>query len=420
MSQEILRMENITKTFPGVTALNGVDFSLFKGEVVSIIGENGAGKSTLMKILSGVYPHTAYQGRIVIDGVEKHFNSPKDSENNGIGIIHQENNPFLDLSIAENIYTGNFFKKKVGTIDWETVYSKAGELLNTFDLTIDPKTKMRELSGSEHQMIAILKALSKNSKILILDEPTSSLTLDEVNKLFDNIDRLKQRNISCLFISHKLDEVFQISDRIVVMKDGEVTGIFSKSQFDYDAIISCMIGRKLKEIFPVSEHRIGEELLRVEDFKVRHPYNKKENIVNDIHFVLKKGEILGLVGLVGSGRSELVNAIFGYGKKEGGKLFLDGKRIAINSPKDALRHRIALVTEDRKRNGLVLIHSIRANMTLANLKKIVKNRIFLVRKKEQPLVSQYMSSLNIKASNAETLTVNLSGAISKRSYWENG
>jgi len=408
MSQEILKMENITKSFPGVKALKGVDFSLQKGEVVSIIGENGAGKSTLMKILSGAYSHTTYQGRILIDGAEKVFSSPKDSENNGIGVIYQESNSFLDLSIAENIYIGNFFRKH-GIIDWEKVNENAERLLKMLDMNIDPKTKMRELNGSELQMIAILKALSKNTKILILDEPTSSLTQGEVRKLFSNINRLKSENISCLFISHKLDEVFEISDRIVVMRDGEITGVFDKAQFNYDTIISCMIGRKLKEIFPASKHKIGDELLRVESFKVKHPYNKNENIVNDINFALRKGEILGLVGLVGAGRSELVNAIFGYGKKEAGNLLLEGKKITIRNPKDAVKYKIALVTEDRKKNGLVLIHSISKNMTLANLKKVVQKKFVIMRKKENELVDQYMKSLNVKANNSEILTVNLSG-----------
>ena len=408
MSETVLKMENITKKFPGVIALKNVNISINKQEVVSIIGENGAGKSTLMKVLSGAYSCSSYEGKININGSEKRIYSTKDSEEYGIQMIYQENNPFLDLSIAENVFMGNYFRKKNKTIDWKKVYCETERLLKVVNLDIDPKVKMRDLNGSQQQMVAIIKAISRNINILILDEPTSSLTKEEVENLFKIINKLKNEGISCIYISHKLDEIFEISDRIIVMRDGMVVDNLNKEEFNYDDIITKMIGRKLSEMYPVEKHDIGKELFRIENFTVKHPYNNKENILEDISFSLGEGEILGLVGLVGSGRSELVKAIFGYDKKISGKVYIEGEEVSINTPKDAVRNNIALITEDRKKDGLNLIQNISKNLTIASMKKVSQNNV-IRKNKEKIIVDKYMKDLDIRAISSKVKVVNLSG-----------
>lgn len=404
----LLCMNHIEKSFPGVKVLKGINLEVRKGEVVSILGENGAGKTTLMKILSGAYSRDQYTGTIGIDGEETSYNTPKEAEKAGVVMIYQENNPFLDISVAENIFMGCFPTKKNGLIDWKKTFALTTELLLAVDLHIDPNTKMRYLNGSEHQLVAIVKAISKKSKILILDEPTSTLTKTEVERLFSSINMLKKTGVSCIYISHKIDEVFEISDRIVVLRDGDLVGTFNRDTFDYTTIISTMIGRDMQHQYPDTTHAIGDVFIKLEDFTVPHPYNRNENIVENINFSVRKGEIIGLVGLVGAGRSELVNAIYGSGPKRSGKVSIEGKPVEIQSPKDALANGIALVTEDRKKDGLVLIHDIRTNVTLSCLDSITKHYV-INKKLEHESVDSIMRMLQVKATSPEVKTLHLSG-----------
>lgn len=406
--KSVLEMHSIEKSFPGVKVLKGIDLEIHTGEVVSILGENGAGKSTLMKILSGAYSSAEYTGSIMIEDRQISYNSPKEAENNGVVMIYQENNPFLDISVSENIFMGCFPVNKYGFIDWKETRRKTKEMLASIDLDIDPDTKMRYLNGSEHQLIAILKAISKNSKVLILDEPTSTLTKSETDRLFRSISQMKKKGVCCFYISHKIDEVFEISDRIIVLRDGTVAGTFTKEDFDYDLVISTMIGREMENIFPDTTHEIGESILSIEDFTVQHPYNREENIVENVSLDLRRGEILGLVGLVGSGRSELVNAVYGKIKKKSGSIRIKGQTIEINDPRDALGNGIALITEDRKKDGLVLIHSIKDNLSLASIDKITKAGV-IDKKLEAEKVAEIMRLLNVKAGSSETKTTFLSG-----------
>lgn len=408
MNNIILEMKGITKEFPGVKALDNVDLKVYDGEIVSIIGENGAGKSTLMKILSGVYPHDTISGEIYINGDSKKFEDTRDSSDSGIQMIYQENSPILDLTIAENIFVGNFPKKANNLIDWEKINSKTKELLKLVNLDLDPDTKMRKLSASQHQLIFIIKAINKEGKILILDEPTSSLTKEETKNLFKIINDLKEKGISCIYISHKLDEVFEISDRIVVLRDGSKVDTFEKGNFNYESIISAMVGRNIEEMYPDKPDYRKNKILQINNLTVQHPYNAKENILEDISFDLKAGEVLGLVGLVGSGRSELVNAIFGNGKMIKGDIIVRGNKVSIKTPKDAIKNKIALVTEDRKENGLVLMKSIKENISLASFNKITQN-LKLDFEKEKKYAKKYMNNLNIKANDIEVDAVKLSG-----------
>jgi len=409
MAKNVLEMKNITKKFPGVKALNQVCIDVKEGEILALVGENGAGKSTLMKILSGSYSCNTYSGEILLNGVEMHFMSPLDSEKNGIEMIYQELNCMLDLNIAENIFTGDYPKKKFGNLDWNKIHKETAEILKKVGMDVSSKEIMRNLSASEQQLVMIAKAIRKRPKVLVLDEPTSTLTLKETKNLFNILHELKEENISCIYISHKLNEVFDIAGRIKVLKDGEVQGEIQKEDFEYKIVVEKMIGRKIENMYPKEYAEIGKEILRVEDMVVQHPYNKNINIVDGINISLKSGEILGLAGLVGAGRSELVNAIFGsYKGQYSGKIFVDGIEVKINSPIDAVNLGIGLVTEDRKKDGIVAISSIRENISLASLRAISKNGI-VIKNKDKNLATEKKNSLNIKAGSINSTVFNLSG-----------
>ncbi|MDR2631947.1 MAG: sugar ABC transporter ATP-binding protein [Spirochaetaceae bacterium] len=409
MPKVILEMKHITKKFPGVKALDDVNFELYEQEILSLVGENGAGKSTLMKILSGAYSRYEYSGEIILNGSVQSFNNPADSERYGIQMIYQETNAMLDLNIAENIFIGRYPKKKSGSINWKEVYAEAGEVLARVGLTINPRELVRNLSTSQQQLVAIAKAIRVNPFILVLDEPTSTLTKSECENLFVILNELISQGISCIYISHKLDEVFKISDRIIVMRDGKNAGKFNKGEFERKDIITCMVGREISNMYPKEPAAIGNEILRVEHIRVQHPYNPQKNIIEDVNFSLHRGEILGLAGLVGSGRSELVNAIFGVRKpKSSGDVYMDGKKLRIDRPRDALAHGIALATEDRKKNGIVLIKPIRDNISLASLGKISRFGN-INRREETKRVQIQFDNLRIKAPGIDTLVVNLSG-----------
>jgi len=409
MAQNILEMKHITKKFPGVIALNDVSFDVKEGEILALVGENGAGKSTLMKILSGSYPHGSYDGEIFINGEKKIFNTPKQSEDAGIAMIYQEISMHLDLSVAENLFLGRWTTKNFGVVNWRAINTEAKKYLDLVKLDVQPEETLRSLSTSQMQMVSIARALAKNPKILVLDEPTSALTEAEAKNLFRIIHSLKENGITSILISHKLDEVFENADRITVLRDGKVVSTYLKDEVSRDTVVADMVGRKLESFYPKEAVEIGDVILKVENFTVPHPYSANKNIVEDVSFDVRSGEILGIAGLVGSGRSELVNAIFGKGPKASGRLFINGREIDIKNPKDAIRNGISLITEERKRDGLVEVLSIKQNTTLASLKDI-STRLGVIRaKKENHEAEDYFKRLDIRAQGIETLVETLSG-----------
>lgn len=408
MNEYILEMKHVTKRFPGVIALRDVSLSLKKGEVLAICGENGAGKSTLMKILSGSYTSKEYEGEIFINGVPVEFTSVAVAEKCGIEMVYQEINVMLDASIAENIYVGNLPMKGM-FVDYRKLYGDTAQMLEKIGLQLDPRQHIRGLNSGQMQLIAIARALSKNPRIMVLDEPTSALTDTETDVLMRTIAQLRKEGISFLFISHKLDEVFRIADRVLVMRDGAVILSDDVASVTEPALVEAMIGRKIENMYPKEAAQIGEEVLRVEHLTVPHPSNKEQNIVEDMSFNLKKGEILGIGGLVGAGRSEVLSAIFGYITHGVTKeIYIRGEKAAIATPLDAIKAGMGYVTEERKQTGYIWVHSIRENLTLASLDQIT-NRQFLNRAKEQKLAQQMFDRLAVKAPSLETMLVNLSG-----------
>ena len=408
--EHILTMKNIIKRFPGVLALNNVSFSVDAGEVFSIIGSNGAGKSTLMKVLSGAYPANSYEGCIQVNGHDTRFMTPADAENAGIAMIYQEISLMLDLSIAENIFMGSIPRLKGNIIDKKKMHRQAAELLQQVGLNLDTKVMVRTLSTSQQQMLSIAKAMAKKPKILVLDEPTSTLTETEVAYLFSAIDKLKVTGVACIYISHKLDEVFALSDHVMVMRDGSVQGVVEKRDIDPNKVISMMIGQQFTAFERTKENiDASREVFALKSYCVKHPYSPKENILTDISFGVNKGEIVGLVGLVGAGRSELVTSIFGYrNKSTDGNIYIDGEKVTILNPLDAKRYGLGLLTEDRKLNGFVSLMDIKENLTLPNLKKVSRCGV-LNKDSERKAAQKYKDSLAIKANSIGTNLATLSG-----------
>ena len=405
----VLSVQNITKRFTGTIALSNVSIHLSKNEILAVVGENGAGKSTLMKILSGIYPFNEYEGTLICNDRECRFYSTSDSEQAGIAMIYQELNLELDLSVAENIMLGNLPRGKFGFIDWKKTREIAKETLAKLKADIDVNVTVRSLSPSMQQLVSIARALLRKPKILILDEPTSVLTESETGNLLSILRELKKHGLSCIYISHKLDEVFDVCDRVIVLRDGRyISTHHKKDGYKSEKIIEDMIGRRLDVMYPTVVKEIGEEVLSVENIMVSHPYSYGKNIIENVSFSLRKGEILGLAGLVGSGRSELLNAIFGVIPRSTGKVFIEGKEINIKNTWDAKRFGIGLLTEDRKKNGFVATMSIRHNMTLTVLKAI-KKLFFLDFNKENALASKYFQALNVKAPGMDILITSLSG-----------
>ena len=373
MADHILEMVNITKTFPGVKALQDVNLTVERGEVHAICGENGAGKSTLMKVLSGVYPHGTYEGDIIYDGAPASFSGIRDSEKSGIVIIHQELalSPFL--SIAENIFLGNEQSKR-GLIDWNATNYAAAQLMKRVGLRENPTTPIIELGVGKQQLVEIAKALSKKVRLLILDEPTAALNDDDSAHLLDLLRGLRTEGITCVIISHKLNEVMAIADRVTILRDGRTikTMDMTVDQVTEDKIISGMVGRDLDNRFPPHESHVGEEVLRIEDWTVHSPTQHGRVVVQNANLSLRRGEIVGLAGLMGAGRTELAMSVFGrsYGTDISGRLIKDGKEIQLKSVQDAIRHGIAYATEDRKRYGLNLIEDIKRNISAAGLRSL--------------------------------------------------
>ena len=392
-------MEHITKRFPGVLALDDVHFDLNAGEVHVLLGENGAGKSTLMKILSGAYKKD--EGKIFIDGNPREIESPRHAQELGVGIIYQEFNLNPFLSVAENIFQGREPTLFPGVIDWKRLYDDAQEILDDLKVSIDAKDEVRNLGVAMQQMVEVAKALSLDARILIMDEPTAALSRHEIEQLFRIIRQLKERGVGIIYISHRLEEIFEIGDRVTVLRDGKYVDTRPAEGLSRDEVVHMMVNRDLDEQIPKEETRFGAEVLRVENLSV----NER---LHDISFSLREGEILGIAGLMGAGRTRLAKAIFGAEKLSGGKIFIAGKQVKINSPRDAINAGIGLVTEDRKDEGLVLARSVKENISLPNIDQFL-NMGVLDFQKENRTVDRYIDKLDIKTPGINQKVVYLSG-----------
>ena len=412
MSDVILEMRNITKLFPGVKALDNVSFSVNQGEIHALVGENGAGKSTLMNVLSGIYPHGSYTGEIYFQGKECRFQNIHDSEKVGLVIIHQELALVPFLSIAENLFLGNE-RAKNGVINWNESFSKTKELLDTVGLHELPSTLITDMGVGKQQLVEIAKALAKKVKLLILDEPTASLNDSDSEKLLELLLQFKANGISSILISHKLSEVNKVADSITILRDGSTIETLDcrKDNITEDRIIRGMVGRDLTHRFPPRESKLGEVIFEIRDWNVYHPLHEDRKVSNNINIKVRKGEVVGISGLMGAGRTELGMSIFGraYGTRISGTAYIDGKEVDISTIDKAISNGIAYATEDRKALGLVLIQEIKNNITLANLEEIADARVVINEPKEMTVTSEYRSKLNIKCSSIRQLAVNLSG-----------
>lgn len=405
-----MEMKNVVKKFPGVVALKQVNLQLKKGEILGICGENGAGKSTLMKILSGSYPYGTYEGEMYVDGRIVKFKDVHSAEACGIEMIFQEINMVLSSSVAENLYLGNL-PGKGRFVDFSKLYSDTQKILDYVHVDAKPTDPAARLNSGQMQMIALMRAHVKGPKILVLDEPTSALTNNEVNQLMSILRELRENGVSCIYISHKLEEVYEICDRVMVLRDGETISCHDIKDVQENILIEEMVGRKVENLYPKAQVEIGEEVMRVEHLSVPHPTIKGKKIVNDISFALRRGEILGIGGLVGAGRSETLGAIFGQLTKGVSKaVFVEGNQIQIRNPADAINAGIGFVTEERKRNGFVWMLSIKDNMFLASLNELpVKFRFFIDAHREDSKSQEVFDRLRIKAPSLNTKVNNLSG-----------
>ncbi|MGB8451463.1 MAG: multiple monosaccharide ABC transporter ATP-binding protein [Anaerocolumna sp.] len=412
MADYILEMKNIVKEFPGVKALNNVTLEVERGEIHALVGENGAGKSTLMNILSGVYPYGTYSGEIIYNKEECKFNTLRDSEDKGIVIIHQELALIPTLSIAENMFLGNERTARFG-INWDETYHQAETHMRRVGLKDSPETLIKDIGTGKQQLIEIAKALSKNVKLLILDEPTSSLNEEDTKMLLDLLLTFKNQGMTSIIISHKLNEIAYVADNITVLRDGSSIETINNitHNIDESRIIKGMVGREMKDRFPNREHNISKDIgLEVKNWTVYHPLYEEKMICKGINFHVKKGEVVGFAGLQGAGRTELAMSIFGksYGQNISGTLIVKGKEIVLNNTKEAIKSGIAYVTEDRKGNGLILAQPIRVNTTLAKTSKVSKNGVF-DEDKEKLAADEYKQKLNVKCSSTEQNVGNLSG-----------
>lgn len=411
MSEYILEMKNISKTFPGVKALSNVNFKVKTGEIHCLVGENGAGKSTLMKVLSGVYPYGTYEGNIILNDVEQKYKGIADSEAAGVAIIYQELALIPELSVYENIYFGHEIKKGF-TVDWNETIVKADNMLKQVRLNINPATKVKDLSVGKQQLVEIAKALSKNVKLLILDEPTAALNEDDSANLLDLLRELKSQGVTSIMISHKLKEIVSIADTVTILRDGQtVCSIDAKeTKVTEQDIIKHMVGREINNIYPKRENiKIGNVCFEVKNLTAYDPALGRE-ILHKVNINVRKGEIVGIAGLMGAGRTELALSIFGNSKgyKLDGDIIVNGENKVFHGPKEAIGAGIAYVTEDRKGNGLILIDDIKHNITIANLKALAKSGV-INENEEINVANEYIESINIKAPSAQQCVGNLSG-----------
>ena len=414
MAKILLEMKNITKTFPGVKALDNVNFKVEEGEIHALVGENGAGKSTLMNVLSGIYPYGSYEGDIIYDGKVCKFSNIKDSEKLGIVIIHQELALVPEMTIGENMYLGNERGHKFA-IDWNTTYAEADKYLKMVGLSESSKTQVKDIGTGKQQLVEIAKALAKQAKLLILDEPTSSLNEEDSRALLDLMLGFKKQGMTMIIISHKLNEVAYVADTITVVRDGatiETIDNHGTEPVSEERIIRGMVGREMTNRFPKREGvTIGSTMLEVSHWTVHHPLYPERKVVDDVSMYVRKGEVVGIYGLMGAGRTELAMSIFGqtYGTNISGELKIDGKPVKIKKgAADAIKHKIAYVTEDRKGNGLVLSQSIKVNTTLAHLDAISSHTV-IDGDKEYAVAEEYRNKLKTKTPTVEQLVGNLSG-----------
>ena len=411
MAKILLEMQNITKIFPGVKALDNVNLQVEEGEIHALVGENGAGKSTLMNVLSGIYPYGTYEGKIIYDGQECKFTNIKDSEALGIVIIHQELALIPYMTIGENMFLGNE-QGKSWKIDWAETYGKSDEYLRTVGLKESSRTLIKDIGVGKQQLVEIAKALAKKAKLLILDEPTSSLNENESKDLLDLLLKFKKEGLTSIIISHKLNEISYVADKITVIRDGATIETLDKETDDISEarIIKGMVGREISDRFPKREKNIGEINFEVKDWNAYHPIYSEKKIIDHVSIYARKGEILGICGLQGAGRTEFAMSVFGksYGEKIKGTIIKDGKEIHLNNANEAIKNKLAYVTEDRKGNGLILSNSIKFNTTLANLDGVSKNSV-INKDKEYAVAVEYKDKLKTKCPTVEQNVGNLSG-----------
>jgi putative multiple sugar transport system ATP-binding protein len=411
MSTPILEMRGITKEFPGVKALNNVSFRVAKGEIHCLVGENGAGKSTLMKVLSGVYPHGSYSGEILFEGEVQRFRHISDSEKAGIAIIYQELALVPELTVYENIFLGNEIRNGI-RIDWNETIKRAGQMLRKVRLNVNPAAKIKDLGVGKQQLVEIAKALSREVKLLILDEPTAALNEDDSENLLELLRGLREQGVTSILISHKLKEVIGIADTVTVLRDGQTVRTLDahKGEVTEAALIKHMVGREIDNIYPARPPKApGEVVLEVENWSAYDP-GLGRAVLREVSFNVRRGEIVGFAGLMGSGRTELAMSIFGnpLGYQLKGDLRLKGQRRSFHHPQHAISAGIAYVTEDRKGNGLILIQDVKENITLANLREIAKNSV-IDSNAEITIANGYKTSLNIKTPSVQQRVGNLSG-----------
>jgi D-xylose transport system ATP-binding protein len=407
----ILEFNNITKRFPGVTALDNVTMKVRRGEIHGLCGENGAGKSTLMKILSGVYPYGTYEGQVLYDGKELKLESSsiQQAMKEGIAIVYQELTLVPSLTVGENVYLGKEPTEN-GIINWNKLYADTRQILKDYKLDIKPNVLVKKLGVGKMQMVEIAKALSENARVLILDEPTSALTEAEIVRLMEILKTLKEHGVTCIYISHKLEEFFRITDSVTVLRDGKAVITKLTKDLTEEKVVSYMVGREIKERFPKGNRKPGEVIFEVKDLHAIDPNQTGREVIDGVTFSVRRGEIFGIAGLMGSGRTELVTTIFGeYGRVNHGEMWLDGKKIKINSSREAMDHGLSLVPEDRKGMGLVLIQSIVKNISLPNLAQFIKFFINIDQDAEMDASLKQGKKLDIKTPNLSVLTSSLSG-----------
>ena len=409
----VLEMKDISKTFPGVKALDHVQLQVKPGEVHALMGENGAGKSTLMKILMGIYTKDN-GGEIIFNGQPYHVSNPKEAMDHGVAMIHQELNPILDMSVYENIFVGREIRKN-GLVDAKAEIAEAEKLIKECGLHVSPKEKLRNLTVAQCQLIEIIKAISINAKVIVMDEPTAAITDREVELLFEHIRSLTAKGVAIIYISHRMDEIFSICDRVSVYRDGQYIGSGDTKDLDEAQLIKMMVGREITDVFPKLEAEIGDVVFEAKnivraDNKVKGVSLsvRRGEMLDDVTFTAMGGEILGIGGLVGAGRSELVEGIFGMHELASGEIFVKGKQVKVHSPKDIIKEGVALITEDRKVTGLNLSGSVNDNIAMVAIKKLLSHGLYN-KNKARAASMEYIKKLNIKTPSGDQITGNLSG-----------
>ncbi|MEA5002996.1 MAG: sugar ABC transporter ATP-binding protein [Christensenella sp.] len=411
MGDYILEAIQITKKFPGVIANDNVCLNAKKGEILGLIGENGAGKSTILKILNGIYPSGSYTGTLKINDQVVEPKSPQDAIELGIGFVPQEINVLNNFSVAENIYMSDLKlgNKKAKTVNFKALFQKTEKLLSANQIDLDPKADVRKLSIGQQQMLMIARALASEPQILILDEPTTSLSTADVESLFEVVRHLKEKGTSVIFVTHKLAEILELTDRVTILRDGKNISSFDKADYQSDKIIADMIGRKMDNLYPTRNAKIGDVVLEIKGLSVAHPHVQNRNLIENVSLEVRAGQVVGLAGLVGAGRTEVVSTIYGMYKPSAGQMFMNGKELKIRNTTDAVKAGIALASEDRKKYGLNFVWDIKKNIAISNLNAISAANIFVSGKKEEKRADKYFNEMHIKAPSLKTKVGTLSG-----------